>query len=63
MGLTLTRKPGEGIFIGEYIDIEVVRVRGNKVSLRINAPPEIRILRNELEDWYPENEVEYPTEP
>lgn len=46
--LVLTRKPEEGICIGDSIRITVVDVRGNKVRLGIEAPAHVRIHRNEL---------------
>lgn len=46
--LALTRKPGQRIQIGEDITITVVKVEGNKVRIGIEAPPRIRIVREEL---------------
>jgi carbon storage regulator CsrA len=46
--LVLSRKIGEKIHVGENISIEVRRVAGNRVTLAIEAPKEIRILRGEL---------------
>lgn len=46
--LVLTRKSEEGICIGDSIRITVIDVRGNKVRLGIEAPPHVRIHRNEL---------------
>ena len=46
--LVLSRKLGEQIYIGENISVEVRRVAGNRVTLAIDAPKEIRILRGEL---------------
>jgi carbon storage regulator CsrA len=46
--LVLSRKLGEMIHIGENISVEVRRVAGNRVTLAIEAPREIRILRGEL---------------
>lgn len=53
MGLVLTRKVDEKIFIGENIEITVVEIHfqrnGEKmVKLDINAPKEIPIYRAEL---------------
>jgi carbon storage regulator len=45
--LVLARKPREAIVMGN-IRIEVVRVAGQKVTLGIEAPREVRILREEL---------------
>lgn len=46
--LVLTRKQGESIQIGDNIRIEVTRIQGNRVSIAIQAPPEVPILREEL---------------
>jgi carbon storage regulator CsrA len=47
--LVLTRKVGERIIIGENVMIEVRRVAGNRVTLALDAPRKVRILRGELE--------------
>lgn len=47
--LVLTRKLNERIVIGDQIRITVVGVRGNHVRLGIEAPPEVTVLRAELE--------------
>lgn len=46
--LTLTRTVGETIIIGTDIKIAVADVRGNTVRLSIDAPREIKILREEV---------------
>ena len=48
--LVLSRKTGERIHIGNNIFIEVRRVAGNRTTLAISAPKEIRILRGELKE-------------
>ena len=47
--LVLSRKTGEKIHIGENVSIVVNRITGNRVSLGIEAPEEVRITRGELE--------------
>jgi carbon storage regulator len=47
--LVLSRKSGERICIGDNITIEVRRVAGNRVTLALDAPRNVRILRGELE--------------
>jgi len=49
MGLVLTRKPGQSIKIGPTIVVEVTAVRGGRVSLRVAAPPDVPIIRGELQ--------------
>lgn len=46
--LTLTRKPGEAIRIGDDITVTVLGVKGNQVRVGIDAPREISIVRSEL---------------
>ena len=46
--LVLSRKVGERIHIGNDVFIEVRRVAGNRVTLAVNAPKSVRILRGEL---------------
>jgi carbon storage regulator len=46
--LVLSRKAGEGIVIGDGIEIVVNWIRGDKVSLGISAPKEINMRRSEL---------------
>ncbi|MDA7952016.1 MAG: carbon storage regulator [Pirellulaceae bacterium] len=46
--LILSRKSGEKIVIGENVTIRVNRVKGNRVTLAIEAPKDIRIIRSEL---------------
>jgi carbon storage regulator len=48
MALTVSRKPGESILIDDKIKIEVVKVEGTTVRIRVDAPPEYLILRDEL---------------
>ena len=48
--LVLSRKIGEKIHIGDDITIEVRRVAGNRVTLAVEAPREVRILRGELKE-------------
>lgn len=50
--LVLTRRTDEAIVIrnsnGQEIRLVVVDVRGSKVRLGIEAPPEVRIARSEI---------------
>jgi len=48
--LVLSRKVGERIHIGNDVFVEVRRVAGNRVTVAINAPKSVRILRGELLD-------------
>lgn len=46
--LVLSRTKGETILIGDNITVHVTKVMGNRVTIGIDAPKEIRILRGEL---------------
>jgi len=46
--LVLSRKIGERIFIGEGVQVSVVRVKGNRVMLGIVAPAEVPVHREEI---------------
>lgn len=46
--LVLTRKLGENIRIGDSVKITVLEVRSGQVKLGIEAPPEIKVHREEI---------------
>ncbi len=46
--LTLTRKVGQKIRIGDEIEIVVREIRGRQVRLGISAPAELPVYREEL---------------
>lgn len=48
--LVLSRRESERIRLGKSIVITVVRVAGDRVRLGIEAPPDVLVLRGELED-------------
>ena len=48
--LTLTRKVGESIRIGDDIEIIVKEIRRNQVRIGIVAPREVAIYREEVYD-------------
>ncbi len=47
--LVLSRKQSQRIKLGDSIVVTVVRVSGDKVRLGIEAPPDMLVLREELE--------------
>jgi carbon storage regulator len=47
--LVLSRKESERIRLGDSIIVTVVRVAGDKVRLGIEAPPNVLVLRDELQ--------------
>lgn len=52
--LVLSRKLGETIVIDERISVTVQRIAGSRVTLSIEAPAEVRVLRSELSPRTPE---------
>ncbi len=51
-GLVLSRSPNESVTIvdsaGVQIVLTVAKITGNRVSLHINAPTSVKIVRSEL---------------
>lgn len=48
--LLLTRRPGESLLIGDDVTVRVLGVKGNQVRIGIDAPDDVRIVREELLD-------------
>ncbi len=57
--LVLTRKNQEVIRIGENITVTILKIKGQAVSVGIDAPRAVRIIRGEL----PEKATETSPEP
>jgi carbon storage regulator len=57
--LVLSRKEGEKLIVGENITIVVSKISGNRVTLGIEAPRDVKVVRGELDrDLKPsENQV------
>lgn len=47
--LVLSRKQNERIRVGDSVVVTIVRVSGDKVRIGIEAPADVRVLRDELE--------------
>lgn len=56
--LTLTRKVGESIRIGDEIEIVVKEIRRNQVRIGIVAPREVPIYREEVYERMQDEEIE-----
>ena len=52
--LVLSRKEGEKLVIGDNIVLVVSKICGNRITLGIEAPADVKILRGELKGQ-PEN--------
>ena len=46
--LVLSRKQNERIRVGDSVVVTIVRVSGDKVRIGIEAPADVRVLRDEL---------------
>ncbi len=46
--LVISRKREESLFIGDNIEIKIVKIEDNSVKIAIDAPKELKILRKEL---------------
>ncbi|XZE45230.1 carbon storage regulator [Pirellulaceae bacterium SH467] len=46
--LVLSRKVGDKLVIDGNITVEVAKIQGNRISLGIVAPSNVKILRGEL---------------
>ena len=46
--LVLSRKVGQEIIVGDSVRITITKVSGNRVTLGVDAPDHVRILRGEL---------------
>lgn len=47
--LILSRKEAEKVYLGNDIVLTIIRVAGDKVRIGIEAPNNVRVLRNELQ--------------
>ena len=50
MGLSLTRRVGDKIYIGTDIELEIITVKGGKVIICFEAPEVTRIRRGEVKE-------------
>jgi len=56
--LILTRKIGEGIVLNENVTIRIVDISKGVVKIGIDAPKEMLILREELEQAVKQSNIE-----
>ena len=47
--LVLSRKEGEKLIVDDNIVITINRISGHRVSIGIEAPPDVRVSRGELQ--------------
>ena len=46
--LVLTRKPGQSLYVGDDIKITLQGIRGTQARIGVEAPPNVRIYREEI---------------
>ncbi|HGT3624176.1 carbon storage regulator CsrA [Pseudomonas aeruginosa] len=46
--LTLTRRVGETLMVGDDVTVTVLGVKGNQVRIGVNAPKEVAVHREEI---------------
>lgn len=51
--LIITRRPGESFFIGDNITITVLQSSAKNVSIGIDAPRDVQILRDDAKNYQP----------
>ena len=47
--LVLSRKAGQELVLGDNVRITITKISGNRVTLGVTAPDNVRIIRGELE--------------
>lgn len=55
--LVISRKAGESLIISEDIKITIISVTSDKVSIGIEAPKDVKIMRQELLETIETNKV------
>lgn len=55
--LVISRKAGEALLIGDQIKISIISLGNDKVSIGIDAPKEVLIIREELAETIEVNKV------
>ena len=58
--LVLSRKVGERILIGDQISVTVVRISNGGVRIGIEAPAELPVVREELQQSLESDDASHP---
>ncbi len=61
--LTLTRRIGQALTIGDDICITLLGIRGKQIRLGVEAPAEVVVLRGELQPAPEEKDLPAPSSP
>lgn len=56
--LVITRRTGERFRIGDDVYVTVLSCTGHRVRIGVEAPPEVKVVREEL--YAPKNQVHSP---
>ncbi|MBN1676888.1 MAG: carbon storage regulator CsrA [Kiritimatiellae bacterium] len=56
--LVLTRKSEESVIVGSTIEVKVLQIRGDQVSLGFSAPKDISVHRKEVYDALQQENIE-----
>lgn len=48
--LVLSRKVGESIRIGNNVKVTVVKIMGNRIRIGVEAPKDVRISREDIDN-------------
>jgi carbon storage regulator len=46
--LVISRRPGESVFIGDEVEVELLEISPSQVKLGIRAPRHVPVLRKEI---------------
>jgi carbon storage regulator len=55
--LVISRKPGESLMLSDNIKITIVSLSNDKVAIGVEAPKEIKVIREELLETIEANKV------
>ncbi|MBQ8434586.1 MAG: carbon storage regulator CsrA [Oscillospiraceae bacterium] len=55
--LILSRKSGETLLINNEIEVKIIEINGDKVKIGIQAPKDVKILRQELRQTMDSNKA------
>ncbi len=55
--LVLGRKVGEKLTINGNIVVQIVKIQGNRITIGIEAPADVKVLRSELNETKPRAQV------
>ncbi len=58
--LILTRRVGETLMVGDEVTVTVLGVKGNQVRIGVNAPKEVAVHREEIDQRIQKEKDEEP---